>query len=333
MAILSANVLLGSTAHAYNLFGPYPWGTEGQTYYNKWGDIFTPGSHGGTITWSIMPDGTTIDPAFNDPNITGVSNLNAIMTGLGYDQALAAIDRSLAQWSSVANIYFERVTDSGAPFHATSAVPPTTGHIRLGAFPINAGIGAVGYAPPPNGGTLEGDVLLNSSSTFFFDDGAEGELIDVFNDFEGLMLHELGHAIGLDHSDAQSVMSVNYDIYKYVNRVLDPDDVAAARFLYGPALAADFNHDNVVDGDDLAIWKTGFGATSNVTPTIGDADRNGQVDGADLLIWQRDASPVAAVSTIPEPSAAILALGVLAAARRSHRRPARASFAQAQRRI
>lgn len=329
MAMLLASAALGNAAHAYNLFGPYPWGDEGLTYYNKWGDIFTPGSHGGTITWSIMPDGTTIDPAFNDPNISGVSNLNAVMTGLGYDQALAAIERSLAQWSSVANIYFVRVPDSGVPFHAISATPPSTGQIRLGAFPINAGIGAVGYAPPPNGGTLEGDVLLNSNSTFFFDNGAEGELIDVFNDFEGLILHELGHAIGLNHSDTQSVMSVNFDIYKYVNRILDPDDLAAAQFLYGPALAADFDHDNIVDGDDLAVWKTGFGATSNVTPTMGDSDRNGQIDGADLLIWQRETSPSMTASAIPEPSGAILALGLLAAACRSHRRSTRANFAQA----
>jgi hypothetical protein len=76
-------------------------------------------------------------------------------------------------------------------------------------------------------------------------------------------------------------------------------------------LAADFNHDNVVDGDDLTIWKTGFGATSNVTPTMGDADRNGQIDGADLLIWQREASPAAVVLAVPEPSAAALAFGLV----------------------
>lgn len=299
-----------SPAVGYNLFGPYPWGDDGTTYYNKWGDIFTPGSPGGTITWSIMPDGTTIDPAFNDPNITGVSNLNAIMTGLGYEQSLAAIERSLAQWSAAANIYFVQVPDSGEPFHGANATSPHTGQIRLGAFAINASIGAVGYAPPPNGGNLEGDVLLNSNSTFFFDDGAEGELIDVFNDFEGLVLHELGHAIGLDHSGAQSVMSVDYEIYKYVNRILDPDDVAAAQFLYGPALKADFNHDNVVDGDDLAVWITGFGVSSSVSQSTGDANADGHVDGADFLVWQRELAPVAggAMLSVPEPSAIFLML-------------------------
>lgn len=322
--MLLVNVAFADVARGYNLFGPYPWGDEGLTYYNKWGDIFTPDSHGGTITWSIMPDGTTIDPAFNDPNISGVSSLNAIMNGLGYEQALSAIERSLAQWSAAANIYFEQVPDSGAPFHGTTATYPNTGHIRLGAFPINAGIGAVGYAPPPNGGNLEGDVLLNANSTFFFDNGAEGELIDVFNDFESLVIHELGHAIGLAHSDAQSVMSVNYDVYKYVNRLLDPDDVAAAQFLYGPALQADFDHDNVVDGDDLAIWKTGFGSTVGVTPAMGDADRNGQIDGADFLVWQRESQSGPAVTVaaaaVPEPSTAALLISAIGGALGNHRR-------------
>lgn len=321
-ATLFAAIFASGTAHGYNLFGPYPWGDDGTTYYNKWGDIFTPGSPGGTITWSIMPDGTTIDPAFDDPNFSGVSSLNAIMNGLGYTQALSAIERSLAQWSAAANIYFVQVPDSGAPFHGATATTPNTGQIRLGAFPINAGIGAVGYAPPPNGGNLEGDVLLNANSTFFFDDGAEGELIDVFNDFESLIVHELGHAIGLAHSDAQSVMSVNYDIYQYVNRLLDPDDIAAAQFLYGPALKSDFDHDNAVDGDDLAIWKTGFGATVGVSPTTGDADRNGQIDGADFLIWQLEShsgvGAATAFASVPEGSAltmALIAMGISSLAR------------------
>jgi hypothetical protein len=294
-------------AAAYNLFGPYPWGTEGEIYYSKWGDFHHAGAHGGTITWSIMPDGTTIDPSFTNPDITGTSSLVSIMNGLGYDQALAAIQRAFDRWSAAANIYFEQVPDSGVPFNSTAATMPNTGVIRLGAFPIaNFNGGAVGYAPHPNGFTsLEGDVLLNANSTFFFDDGAEGELIDVFNDFESLIQHETGHAVGLDHSGSQSVMSVDFEIYKYINRELDPDDVAGVQFLYGPALAADFDHDNDVDEQDLAEWSTGFGSPAGAAPEDGDSDGDGDVDGSDFLTWQRElgsgAPPL--VANVPEPFA------------------------------
>jgi hypothetical protein len=326
--MVAAAVSWTATAAAYTLPGPYPWGNDGTVYYEKWGDIFTAGSTAGTLTWSIMPDGTTIGAAFNDPSFSGISSLNAIMTDLGYDQSLAAIERCFARWSAAANVYFLQVSDSGVPFCDPAAIPPNTGQIRLGAFwNSDPNLGGVGYGVSPFGNPLDGDVLLNANNTLFFDDGAEGELIDVYNDFESLLMHEIGHALGLGHSETAAVMSADPQYFQYVNRELDPDDLAGIQFLYGSALAADFDHDNVVDGDDLAIWRTGFGVTSNVTPTMGDADRNGQIDGADLLIWQREASPVAAVSTIPEPSAGLLALGLLAAARRPRQRSARARFA------
>lgn len=310
-----------SAASAYTLPGPYPWGDDGTVYYEKWGDIFTPGSTAGTLSWSIMPDGTTIHPAFNDPTFSGVSSLNAIMNNLGYDQSLAAIERCFARWSAATNVYFVKVADSGAPFCDPAAIPPNTGQIRLGAFWNSAPfLGGVGYGVSPFGNPLDGDVLLNANNTFFFDNGAEGELIDVYNDFESLLMHEIGHALGLGHSDVSAVMSADPQYFQYVNRELDPDDVAGIQFLYGPALRADFNNNNVVDGDDLAIWKTGFGATINVTPAMGDANRDGQLDGADLLIWQREASPSAGALAVPEPSAVALAFGLLAAARSSRRR-------------
>ena len=316
MVALGAVLTSGGAACAYNLYGPYPFGNEGDTYYSKWGDYFHAGTPGGVITWSIMPDGTTIDPSFTDANVSGTSSLVSIMNTLGYDQAVAVIERAFDRWSAAANIYFVHVSDSGAPFNGSGAYPPNTGLIRFGAFPIaNFGGGAYGYGPHPNGFTsLEGDVLLNANNTFFFDNGAEGELIDVFNDFESLIMHETAHTIGIDHSDTQSVTSQNFDIFKFVNRELDADDIAAVQFLYGPSLAADFDMNSLVEPADFATWASGFGTSSAATRSDGDADGDGDVDGDDFLAWQRElgsgalVAPQENVQAVPEASAGALAL-------------------------
>lgn len=64
--------------------------------------------------------------------------------------------------------------------------------------------------------------------------------------------------------------------------------------------AADINEDGAVDGDDLAVWRVGFGVDGR-----GDADDDGDTDGADYLEWQRQlgasAAEGAAVS-VPEPA-------------------------------
>jgi hypothetical protein len=241
-AILYTTYILPSLALAYVI---YPYGVDQAL---KWGDN-TVGTPGGVITWSFMPDGTMIDPSFTDPNFSGTSDLTSVFDQIGGTSiATDLINSAFSKWSSVADISFVQVSDDGSPFNGSGAVPSATGHIRIGAFAIDAGVGAVGYAPPPNGGTsLEGDILFNTNSFFQVAAGNEGDPIDLYpesngyyftNDFEGLFLHELGHAIGLAHppDGVQAVMSVDFDIYQYINRELDPDDIAGAQFLYGAAI-------------------------------------------------------------------------------------------------
>jgi hypothetical protein len=82
----------------------------------------------------------------------------------------------------------------------------------------------------------------------------------------------------------------------------------------GGALAADFDEDGDVDGDDLTLWRAGYGM--GTLHSQGDADGDADVDGADFLVWQRSAgwgvaSPV--VTGVPEPGAAALVCAAFAA--------------------
>ena len=74
---------------------------------------------------------------------------------------------------------------------------------------------------------------------------------------------------------------------------------------------ADFNHDGVVDGLDLAQWRDGFGATEQTNNNQGDADGNGVVDGNDFLVWQRNVGAGTGATTsapVPEPSTTVLVI-------------------------
>jgi hypothetical protein len=76
---------------------------------------------------------------------------------------------------------------------------------------------------------------------------------------------------------------------------------------------ADFDGDNDVDGNDFLIWQRGLG-TGNSNAT-GDADNDADVDANDLAIWKTQfgtgGSVVPAAASIPEPSAIVLALGLI----------------------
>lgn len=213
----------------------------------KWGDNAN-GTPGGVITWSFMPAGTPGDADFCGDACPGLS-VDAInienFPGGGFSlRTLTSLEPFISaafdKWSAAANISFVKFdSDSGVAINDPSAVAGATGHIRIGAFNFASGGGAVGFAPPPNGGTGAGDIIFAANSFYQFAPGDEGDAYSTTfapNDFESLLLHEMGHAIGLAHPPVDGmcpVMQVDFACFGSINRELDADDIAGAQFLYG----------------------------------------------------------------------------------------------------
>jgi len=230
----------------------YPVGDE--ILYNKWGDNHA-GTIGGVVTWSFIPAGTpgssycnAVCPEFS------VSSINLeISPGGGFAPATlvsleAHITAMMDVWSAATGIVFVKIDpDSGVAINDGLAVPNATGQIRIGAFAFGDNSAAgVGYSPPPNGGTGAGDILLNANFYYQIAPGNEGDAYDrtyAPNDFDGLILHELGHAIGFEHPAYDGtcpVMQVDEACLGKINRQLDADDIAGARFLYDRVFASGF---------------------------------------------------------------------------------------------
>ena len=91
--------------------------------------------------------------------------------------------------------------------------------------------------------------------------------------------------------------------------LVDIDFAADQIVLRDFSFAADFDNDGDVDGADLTKWEMDFGGPGS------DADGDGDSDGSDFLIWQQQfgsgVGPVAASQAVPEPSTAILLVGMI----------------------
>jgi hypothetical protein len=284
----------------------------GNGYGNKWGDPNFGTS--AVVSWGFMADGTGVDPGFRiDPfsypnisGVTGTSNITQLRSTVdatyGTGAFDAAIQHAINTWAAAANIILiGPIPDSGLPVNDPAA---TTPDIRIGAFMPNpnhsfASTPAVGFAPPYNGGTLAGDILFNLSLPLQILTGTEDvTAVNYFygNDVEELVLHELGHAaIGLahpypndPHTDVLSVMYVGAGCCGYLNHQLAPDDIAGARYVYGPPVVkvlGDVDGDGHVDVLDLLYLVDAFGkywGQAGYNPAC-DFNHDGAVDVGDLL--------------------------------------------------
>ncbi|WP_299848862.1 matrixin family metalloprotease [uncultured Roseovarius sp.] len=173
---------------------------------SKWGSS-TLGTPGGTVTWSIAGAGLDIS-RFGTSTKTSVSG-NSF---LDYNYTKVIAD-AFAEWSKYGDIEFKQVADGGG-----AAGVGNDADIRIFFGEIPGGTAGYAFYPSSWGSAIAGDVMLDTLDRFNTD-----PLL-----FASVVLHELGHSLGLGHVDSDSIMTST------VRKIgLQADDIEGIQEIYG----------------------------------------------------------------------------------------------------
>jgi hypothetical protein len=202
----------------------------------------------GSATWSFMAAGIAAPAFVPDTTHTGVSTTMDLMGPVGTADEIAIINAALNLWAAVSGFTnLGMVSDGGGtPGDPQIVGPggPDEGDIRIGAYnfpaPVMGGF-TLAHAFQPFvepmflNGTAGGDMHINNfvngpAGAMWVDDPSDtsgGSTFDLFT----VVLHEFGHALGLDHTGVDG--SVMEPFYEGAKRTLSADDIAGIQAIYG----------------------------------------------------------------------------------------------------
>lgn len=200
---LSITLLLSVSSQAGVIFG------------DKWGDPAL-GTPGGEVTWSLMASGFDCDSGFEPSPCTTTHLAEFMPTGF-----ISEIESAFNTWASIADITFRMIADTSISFNG-----PSDADIRITGHQMDGPNGELAHAYYPEGFNLSGDIHFDTTDTWGINTAGT---FDIFS----VALHEIGHAIGLEHSNVSgAVMNANYG---GTVQGLQADDIATAQLIYGPA--------------------------------------------------------------------------------------------------
>ncbi|MCA9235172.1 MAG: matrixin family metalloprotease [Planctomycetales bacterium] len=182
-----------------------------------------------TVTWSIVPDGTTVPG-------NGSSDFVAFMDGLyGGTGATVAdrpwfslVEQSFGRWTELGGLEFVyEPADDGATLGNFAGVLGTRGDVRIGG----AWLDGIGGTTAQTGFLNNGDITVDTGDTLHFGSTADNSL-----DLRNTLTHEIGHALGLGHINSSSSAFL---MEPFSDSSIDGpqlDDIRGLQQLYGDAL-------------------------------------------------------------------------------------------------
>ncbi len=174
---------------------------------------------GAVADYAIAASGWSKDPS-------GVAALNYVFeslpAGLNSSDAQSQIVRAFNEWERYAAVSF---TSGGSASASRTVAILTASGAHGDAYPFTSSnvLAHTFYPAPLNTEPIAGDMHFNAEESW-----AIGSSTDLFS----VALHEIGHALGLGHTDIPG--AVMYPYYQFLSG-LGADDISGVQALYGPA--------------------------------------------------------------------------------------------------
>ncbi len=215
------------------------------------------------ITISFEPDGTNLGGVNSD--LFKEFNGNSNLAGRWQSEIL----RAAQTWSEATNINFVVVADNGAASGSGKNQQGDTGFgdIRIGGYDFQNTSLARAYMPPTaNNFSVGGDIAFNTGIAY-----GVGQGYDLYS----VALHELGHALGLDHTSASSSAAM-WSSYNGIKTKLSADDIAGIRSIYSGNDVRD------VDSYEGKSGNNSFATATDISSEPTKAAASAVIDGLDI---------------------------------------------------